>query len=188
MWVFWAISALSAGLVATCIALLRKDWGSAPRSWKLLAGSAIPLAIGGLGFIIRFWEPSGGPFRANELYPLGPYLNAWAVSFGFMWLAFGLTFYAFALRAPHTGRTWFTLLIAWFLAWVPHGIIGIGFAAAGDNEASVRLYQDWASRWLGMAQLGASALILFGHFALSVLGFALTGKALLQRRRPGVSS
>lgn len=187
MWVVWAVSAFSACLVAACIALLREEWDAAPRGWKLLAASGVPLAVGGLGFIIRFWEPSSGPFRANELYPLGPYLNAWAVSFGFMWLAFGLAFYGFALRAPHTGRTWFTLLAAWVLAWMPHGIIAIGFAAAGDTEASIGLYRDWAFQGPGLAELAASAVILIGHFTLGVLGFGLTGKALLRESRPPIS-
>ena len=188
MWVVWTVSAFSVGLVVACILMLRDDWGSAPRGWKLLACSGVPLAMGGLGFILRFWEPLPGPFRANELYPLGPYLNAWAVSFGFMWLAFGLAFYAFALRAPHTSRTWFTLLVVWVLAWIPHGIIGIGFAVAGDNVESVQLYQDWASEWPGLIALGVSALILIGHFTLSLLGFATTGRALLSQGKPRVSS
>lgn len=185
MWLVWFVSAVSAGLVCACLIVLREDWRAAPPAWKLLAASGVPLAFAGLGFIIRFWEPSTGPFRANELYPLGPYLNAWAVSFGFMWLAFGLAFYGLALRAAHTGRTWLTLLVAWALAWIPHAIIGIGFALGGDMNASMRLYRDWASQWPGLTQLIVGALILFGHFALSLLGFGLTGKVVLYQRRDG---
>ena len=117
-----------------------------------------------------------------------PYLNAWAVSFGFMWLAFGLAFFALAVRAPHTGCTWFTLLVAWFLAWLPHGIIGIGFLGAGSNEPSVQLYQQWASEWSGLVRLCASALILLTHFGLGLLGFALAGRALLRARPVGRSA
>ena len=188
MWVIWTVSGVSTGLVAACVLLLRGDWGAAGRGWKLLAASGIPLALGGLGFILRFWEPLPGPFRANELYPLGPYVNAWAVSFGFMWLAFGLAFYAFALRAPQTGRTWVTLLAVWVLAWIPHGIIGVGFVIAGDNSESLQLYGDWASQWPGLIAIATSALVLIGHFTLSFLGFGITGRALLRHRRPGVSS
>lgn len=188
MWLVWTVSALSAAVFAGCLIALREDWRAAPPGWKLLAASGVPLAMAGLGFILRFWEPSPGPFVANELYPLGPYVNAWAVSFGFLWLAFGVAWYALALRAPHDARSWVTLLAAWVLAWVPHGIIAAGFAAAGDLGASAAVYQEWASRWQGSAGLGLSALILIAYFALSGLGFALTGKALRRSRRPDASS
>jgi len=49
-------------------------------------------------------------------YPMGPYLNTWAVSFGFMWLAFGLVFFALALQTPRTNRLWLALLAGWVLA------------------------------------------------------------------------
>ena len=188
MWVVWTVSVILAGLAGFCVFLLREDWGAAQPGWKLLASSGVPLALGGCGFILRFWEPASGPFRANELYPLGPHLNAWAVSFGFMWLAFGLAFYALALRAPPAGRTWFMLLATWTIAWIPHGIIGIGFALAGENSESLALYRDWASRWPGLLVLGASALVLAGHFVLSFLGFAITGRSLLRPPATTVST
>ncbi len=182
MWLVWGVTLGCTGLVAACVMALRADARGAPRAWRILAGSGVPLALGGLGFIVRFWEPLPGPYRANEVYPLGPYLNVWAVSFGFMWLAFGLVFFALALRAPRTGRTWLILLVAWALAWLPHGIIGIGFAAAGDYQPSLQLYRDWALEWPGLIQLCASALLLLAHFALSVGGFAATGRSLLHGR------
>ena len=188
MWLVWAVAVFAGCLVAACMMLLWKDLRSAPRGWQFLAFSGAPLAFGGLVFIVRFWEPIPGPYRANELYPLGPYLNAWAVSFGFMWLAFGLVFFGLAVRAPRNARTWFTLLVAWFLAWLPHGIIGIGFAAAGDNQPSIQLYQNWASDWPGLVRLVASGLALFGHFALSIPGFALSGIALVRGSRQRVSA
>jgi hypothetical protein len=188
MWFVWGVAVLSAALVASCMFLLRHDLRSAPRSWQLLACSGIPLVLGGLGFVVRFWKPTAGPYRANEVYPLGPYLNAWAVSFGFMWVAFGLIFFVAAARGPHSGRTWLTLLVAWFLAWLPHGIIGIGFAAAGSNEPSIRLYQQWAANWPGLLRLCTGALILVGHLGLSLLGFGLTGRGLRRGRQWGHSA
>jgi hypothetical protein len=188
MWLVWVVCAGSAGLVAACVIAVRKDLRAAPRSWQLLACSGIPLALGGLGFVVRFWEPAPGPYRANELYPLGPYLNAWAVSFGFMWLAFGLVFYALALQAPRTWRTWVLLLVAWILAWLPHGIIGVGFATAGSNQPSVDLYRGMASRWLGLLRLSAGSLVLLAHFGLSLVGFALTGRELRRNGAAGVSA
>ena len=188
MWLVWGVSVFAGCLVASCMMLLWKDLRTAPRGWQFLAASGVPLALGGLDFIVRFWEPLPGPYQANELYPLGPYLNAWAVSFGFMWVAFGLAFFGLALRAPHTARTWFTLLVAWVLAWIPHGIIGVGFAVAGDNQPSIQLYRDWASDWPGLVRLAASALTLLGHFALAILGFGLSGRALLRGRRRGAAA
>ena len=182
MWVVWTASAVLVAVGICSVALLREDWRSAERGWRLLASSGVPLALGGLGFIVRFWEPASGPFRANELYPLGPYLNAWAVSFGFMWVAFGLAFFALALRASPTGRTWLLLFVTWAIAWVPHGIIGIGFAIAGDNSESLEFYQTWASRWPGIMVLGASAIVLVAHFALGLVGFAITGRSVLRQR------
>jgi len=188
MWVVWTVAAVSAALIAICLLVLRRDVQSAPRAWQVLAASGVPLALGGLGFLVRFWEPLSGPYLANDRYPLGPYLNAWAVSFGFMWLAFGLVFFALAVLAAPTRRLWCTLVIAWFVAWLPHGIIGVGFAVAGSNEASVQLYQDWGSRWPGLLRLCASALILVAHFGLALVGFALTGRAVWRTRPPVVAA
>jgi len=182
MWAVWLVTGLAAVLFAIPTLFLWPDLRRAPRSWQLLAASGLPLALGGLGFAARFWEPTTGPYRANELYPFGLYLNAWAVSFGFMWLAFGLVFFGCALRAPRTGRTWLALLVAWILAWVPHAIIGIGFLAAGSNQPSIDLYRASGSRWTGLLTLVSGSLVLLLHFGLSVLGFILTGLALRRDR------
>ena len=188
MWIVWLVAALSVGLITMCLVTLRQDLRAAPRPWRLLASSGIPLALGGLGFLVRFWEPLPGPYRANEVYPLGPYLNASAVSFGFMWVAFGLAFFALALRAPPTGRTWCVLAVTWFLAWLPHGIIAIGFAAGGSNDPSLRLYGTWASEWPGLLGFYASALILLAHFGLSAVGFVATGRQLWRQRSASVAA
>ena len=178
MWLVWGVALLSTVLLAVTIGPLWRPLRSLRWSWRVLAAFGIPLALGGLGFIVRFWEPAAGPYRANELYPFGPYVNAWAVSFGFMWLGFGLLFLALALYAPHTWRTWWLLFLAWFLAWLPHGIIGLGFAIAGSNEPSIRVYRDWASDWPGFVTLSAGAAVLLTHFGLCAVGFAATALSL----------
>ena len=178
MWAVWLVIGLAAVLFAIPTLLLWPDLRRAPRRWQLLAASGLPLALAGLGFAARFWEPTPGPYRANELYPFGAYLNAWAVSFGFMWLAFGLVFFACALRAPRTGSIWFALLVAWVLAWIPHGVIGIGFAAAGSNQPSIDVYRGWGSRWNGFLTLASGSIVLLLHFGLSLFGFVWTGLAL----------
>ena len=183
MWIVWGVTAIAAAGLAGCGFLIRRELLSAPWAWQVLAGSGVPLALGGLGFIVRFWEPQPGPYLANALYPLGPYLNAWAVSFGFMWLSFGLAFFALTVLAPRGRRLWVVLFVAWLLAWIPHGIIGIGFVVAGSNEPSVALYRDWASTALGFLHLSSSALILLTHFALAIGGFTLTARDLRGRVR-----
>ena len=72
MIVVWTVAGLSAFLAAVCVRMLWPDLREAPRSWQLLALSGLPLALGGLAFIVRFWQPLPGPYRANEAYPLGP--------------------------------------------------------------------------------------------------------------------
>ena len=183
----WLVATFSTILTAVSVVLLRPDLRAAPLAWRLLGASGLPLALGGLGFIVRFWEPLPGPYLANAVYPLGPYVNAWAVSFGFMWLAFGLVFTALALRAPRSWLTWWILAVAWLLAWIPHGVIGIGFALAGSNAPSIRLYRDWASEWTGFVVLCSGALLLLAHFGLSAAGFIGTGWSLW-RQHPKVDA
>jgi vacuolar-type H+-ATPase subunit I/STV1 len=180
MWVVWLVTGGAIVAFLGAVALFRPDFQDSPRGWQLLAGSGVALAIGGLIFIIRFWEPTPGPYLANELYPLGPYLNAWAVSFGFAWLGFGLLFVALALTGARwaSRRIWFILLTSWFLCWLPHGIIGIGFAWAGQNAPSIQRYRAWTAHVPGLIVLCASAVVLLGHFALSIVGFIVTWREL----------
>jgi hypothetical protein len=67
---------------------------------EVFAVSGLPLALAGLEFVLKFCRPLPGPHLANDSYPLGPYVNTWAVLFGFMWLAYGLAFLALAILTP----------------------------------------------------------------------------------------
>ena len=182
MWTIWIVVGISAFLFTAALLPLWPTWRAASRPWQLLACSGIPLALGGLGFAVRFWHPTAGPYLANVRYPFGSHLNAWAVSFGFMWLAFGLLFFLAACAAPHTTRIWFGLLGAWCLAWLPHVVIGVAAAAAGGNAPSVERYRQWGSRSSGALILLSSAIILVLHLGLSLLGFVLTARELRQHR------
>jgi hypothetical protein len=180
MWVVWLIAAGGTAAFLAAVAQFRPDFRDAPWGWRLLAVSGITLALGGLIFVVRFWEPTPGPYLANELYPLGPYLNAWAVSFGFAWLGFGLLFVALALTGARLAsrRIWLILLTSWLLCWLPHGIIGIGFAWAGHNAPSIQRYRTWAADASGLLVLCASAVVLLAHFAFSILGFIFSWRGL----------
>lgn len=184
MWAVWLVSAAAAAAFLATLAALRADFRAASRAWRLLALSGIPLALGGLGFVVRFWRPTPGPYLANSLYPFGPYLNTWAVSFGFTWLAFGLLFFSLAVtvaREPSRPR-WASLLVAWLLCWLPHFVIGVGFAWAGQNAPSLRVYRDWAADPAGLLVLGTGSAILLAHGACSTLGFIATGREVWRTR------
>jgi hypothetical protein len=177
MWAVWIVVSTSILIMLAVLSSLLPAFRAAPRSWRLLGASGIPLSLGGINFIIRFWEPTSGPYRANELYPYGDHLHAWAVSFGFTWLAFGLLFAGLALLGSrHASRVvWATLLASWFICWLPHGVIGLAFAWAGGNAPSVETYRKWASEPQGFILLLSNALILLAHFGLSISGFVMTG-------------
>jgi hypothetical protein len=177
MWTLW-ITVSAAVLIVLAVSLcLRPAFRAAPIGWRLLSASGIPLNLAGLIFIIRFWQPTAGPYRANELYPYGNHLHAWAVSFGFTWFAFGLLFAGLALLGSRrTGRVvWVTLLASWVICWLPHGVIGLAFACAGHNAPSLETYRKWASESQGFILLVSDAVILLAHFALAMLGFVMSG-------------
>ena len=181
VWITVSISILIALAVLTS---LLPAFRSASLSWRLLSASGIFLSILGVNFIIRFWNPTAGPYRANELYPFGNHLHTWAVSFGFAWLAFGLLFAVLAVSVSrNASRTvWAALLAGWFICWLPHGIIGLAFAWAGGNAPSLEAYSKWSSEPQGFILLLFNALALLAHFGLSVLGFVMTGIEIRRER------
>lgn len=184
MWIVW-ITVGSSILIALAVLIsLLPAFRSASPSWRVLIASGVPLSILGVNFIIRFWNPTAGPYRANELYPFGDHLHTWAVSFGFTWIAFGMLFAVSALSASRNANraVWSALLAGWFICWLPHGIIGLAFAWAGGNAPSLETYSKWASEPQGLVLLLFNALALLAHFGLSILGFIMTGIELRRMR------
>jgi hypothetical protein len=184
MWAVWLVVGTAALLMAAMLLSLAPAFRAAPRSWRVLSASGLPLSVGGIGFAIRFWDPTAGPYLANRVYPYGSHLNAWAVSFGFTWLAFGLLFTALTLLGSRAASrvVWGMLLGSWLICWLPHGVIAVAFAWAGENTPSFDFYARWASQPIGYSLLLSSSLILVAHFGLSLLGFVMTG---LDLRRGG---
>lgn len=180
MWAVVITLGVAAALLSIAVAEARPRYRGATLGWRVLALSALPLALGGAGFVLRFWEPTPGPYLANHVYPYGSHLNAWAVSFGFTWMAFGALFFAAVLYAAPAGGwpAWRALLAAWLLCWLPHGVIGIAFAIAGNNEPSVDEYRAWASDPAGARVIVTGSAILLLHFALAIGGFVATGREL----------
>lgn len=192
----WVVITL-AGAFATALGVvvaLRQNYQHQQIGWRLLAHAGWPLVLAGAVFVVRFWTPTSGPYLANSRYPFGDHLAAWAVSFGFTWMAFGLLFGASALLAPtaatspRAGRVaWLALLAAWALCWLPHGLIGVAVALGGLEPVSVDRYAEWAARPLGTVTLAADAVLLILHFSCATAGFIVTGRQVWRStpRPPG---
>ncbi len=185
MWLVAVVLSCALAIVWAVVLRLRRTYAACPLGWRLLAHAGWPLVLAGAIFVARFWTPTPGPYIANVRYPFGTHLAAWAVSFGFTWIAFGLLFAAFAVLARDAQRpvAWWTLLAASVLCWLPHGYIGVATVFGGMAPTSVTSYQRWGSSTGGALLLAADAGLLVAHFAFCAVGFALTGRALW--RQPG---
>lgn len=175
------ILAAALGLSAGAVVAVRIAYRTVPLGWRILAHAGWPLSLAGAVFVLRFWEPTDGPYRANVRYPFGTHLNAWAVSFGFTWIAFGLLFTVLALlasRAEHVRPAWLALLAGWMVCWLPHGVIAVGFVVGGSDPRSVADYRAWGANPAGALILVGDALLLLLHVGLSIAGFVLTGWAV----------
>jgi len=176
LWMLLAVCAAAAIYFGAAFGILHR-LAPAPVSWRLLGWSGVPLACSGLGFATRFWNPSAGPYIANKLYPFGGHLQAWAVSFGFTWMAFGLLFSGAVLLAWQnpSRRSWCLLLASWVLCLWPHAIIAIAFAWNGANQESMRFYgRWWSTNPMGPIVLIRSALLTVWYFSFSIIGFVGT--------------
>jgi hypothetical protein len=184
MWILW-ITVSATVLIVLCIwAVFLPAFRRALVGWRLLSASGLALSVMGFNFVIRFWKPTAGPYRVNELYPYGSYLHAWAVSFGFAWIAFGFLFAGLALLGSRSASrvVWVTLLTSWLICWLPHGVIVLAFAWAGQNAQNVHSYRQWASDLAGFSLLLANALMLLAHFGFSLGGFILSARELWWER------
>ena len=184
MWLVSLVLAGALGLSASVLIAFRIAYRTVPLGWRVLAHAGWPLSLAGAVFVVRFWVPTGGPYRANVRYPFGTHLNAWAVSFGFTWIAFGLLFAAVALlasRAEDARPAWLALLVGWIVCWLPHAVIALGFVVGGTDPRSVADYRAWGTNPSGAVILVADALLLLLHAGLSVTGFTLTARAVWRR-------
>ncbi len=189
MWMAMLTLAGALGLSFAAAVRLRPTYIAAPLGWRILAHAGWPLSLAGAVFVLRFWNPTSGPFRANVRYPFGSHLSAWAVSFGFTWIALGLLFTALAILTPRGAAArdaWLALFAAWIVCWLPHGVIAAAFLLGGTDPQSVTDYRDWGSNPVGALILVADALLLLLHVGLSVAGFAMTGRAAWRVRGTGL--
>ena len=99
------------------------------RGWQVLPVAGIFYALVGLPFLLA-GEPTAGPYREGERYPFGTELQAWQVTVGVDWLAFGLLFAAAAVAARRAPNRWLraATLVSGALIWLPHLVIGVALA------------------------------------------------------------
>lgn len=105
--------------------------------WKLLWLSGLMFVPRGMIWIMK-WQPLSGPYMVGERYPFGNYVNAWEVSMGFAFVAFGVLFAeASILVCKSKNRlSWVGLLISWVLLMFPHALIGVTFVLDDPSLAS----------------------------------------------------
>jgi hypothetical protein len=186
LWMLVAVCA-AATLYLIALALIIRYVAQMPPGWRVLAWSGVPLALSGFGLATRFWHPSAGPYVANRLYPFGGHLNAWAVSFGFTWVAFGLLFTGAVpvVWRNLSLRSWSVLLASWLLCVWPHLIIAIAFAWNGANQQSASFYSRWwASSPAARIALVAGSVLTLWHFTFAIGGFIATGLAIWRTKTP----
>jgi hypothetical protein len=97
--------------------------------WGLLAFAGFGYVPSGVLLAILSWKPTPGPYAVGQLYPYGGYANAWQVTAGFAFAAFGLLFVGVVIGAARLrSRTlWWLALGGFALMWFPHAFMGIAF-------------------------------------------------------------
>ena len=119
-------------VASTLVGLHRSPaFGHVPLGWRLVSLSSLAVCLLGLLFMLS-WRPTAGPYTVDVTYPFGSALQAWQVTVGFDWVAFGVLFAASALAAARLRVRWFraALLVSGALLWFPHLVIGLAFALA----------------------------------------------------------
>jgi len=135
-----------------------------PLGWKLLFLAGLLFIPGGLVWILQ-WQPTPGPYMVGERYPFGGYVEAWEVSMGFGFAAFGMLFAGASQAASkwRSRRLWIVMLISFALLMFPHGLIGVVFVL--DDPT--------------LGNLGVSAIALpfsLAWLGIVTAGFILSGK------------
>lgn len=138
--------------------------------WKLLFISGLLFVPGGIAWLIR-WVPTPGPYMVGQIYPYGGHVEAWQVSMGFAFAAFGILFSGFAVSAQNNKKvwSWVLLLVSWGLLMFPHIWIGVTFMI--DDPT--------------LANLGVSAYMIPFFLTWSIMtgiGFIVTGKDVFTNR------
>ena len=127
--------------------------------WGLLAFAGFGYVPGGALLVLLTWQVTPGPYEIGQLYPYGSYLNAWQVTNGFAFAAFGLLFVTavIAAAASKSRLLWLAALASFALMWFPHAYMGMAFFADDPTLLSLEM---WATAlpfilsWMLAAGLG----------------------------------
>ncbi len=177
MWLQWGMLVPTLLLLLVLTLLYVRRLRGAKASWRLLGLSGWFLSAFGLVWILRAWNPTPGPYRISEVYPFGTHLQAWQVTFGFTWLAFGFLFFVavFSAASRPSRFTWVTLLATWLVCMLPHAAIVIALGWAGEGTIGT---VDPSNRLPLETQpllIGATAAVAILFFTSSLGGFLWTG-------------
>jgi len=183
MWTVWGVLAPILPLLLVVGFLLSDRFRGAQASWRLLSLSGWFLSAFGLVWILRAWNPTLGPYRIGDAYPFGTHLQAWQVTFGFTWLAFGFLFFVavlFAAGRP-TRVAWATLLVSWLVCMLPHAVIAVALAWTGEETAQAVDLPERVSSEAQPLLIVATVAAAFLLLASSIGGFLWTAWQLLRR-------
>jgi hypothetical protein len=110
--------------------------------WRLLTWSGIWFIPSGTVSIWMSWQPTPGPYIIGERYAYGTLVEAWQISLGFSWVAFGLLFVGMALTGERLKSRWLwlSLLMSTMLVMFPHIWLGVMMVL---EEPSLRDFGPW---------------------------------------------
>jgi len=131
--------------------------------WNLLAFSGFSYVAGGALLVVLTWKPKPGPYSIGERYPYGGYLEAWQVSLGFAFLAFGILFGIGSLIGSKVRNKylWSGLLASFVFMWFPHLLLGIALVLDDPSLSSLGVWKK-------------SIVLILAWMAIAALGFFLS--------------
>lgn len=135
--------------------------------WGLLYFAGFGYIPGGILLVMLSWEANPGPYEIGMSYPYGDYLNAWLVTNGFAFIAFGLLFIGIVEAACRfrSRYLWIFALFGFLLIWFPHAFMGFAFILTDPTLESL-------SAWL------PAFPFIIGWMLMATLGFLLSWKQL----------
>lgn len=127
--------------------------------WWLLIFAGFGYIPGGVLLVLMTWQATPGPYEIGRLYPYGSELNAWQVTNGFAFLAYGLLFCAIVGGAAKfkSRLLWAAALVSFVIMWFPHAIIGISFFVYDPTLISLEMWiivLPFILLWMFTAGLG----------------------------------
>ena len=123
----------------------------------LLAG--LGYVPGGILLILASWQATPGPYQIGLRYPFGGPLEAWQVTAGFAFVAYGIGFAGLVHAHSRTGSRllWAVLAISFGVMWLPHLLIGLAFLAVDPTAGTLgpwKAYLPAILVWMAASAVG----------------------------------